>query len=286
MAATRREPIDRRPTTKSCKEVRTVRVAINCDLGESYGRWELGADEQVMNFITAANIACGLHAGDPSRIAATVQMALSKGVGIGAHPSYPDLQGFGRRFMDMTPTEVRDMVTYQLGAIQAFARVYGGRMEHVKPHGALYNRCADDETTARAVIEAVRDVDSTLVVVVLAGSTFEEVARAMNVPFAREVFADRGYDARGRLVSRRLPGSVVEDPKEIVERVWTMVSEQRVKAVTGEWITVAADTVCVHGDTPGAVHIAQRLRDTLVERGAALLTIGQLIAERTRQAAG
>lgn len=263
-----------------------MRIAVNCDVGESYGRWELGADEQVMGFITAANIACGFHAGEPSRIGATVRMAVEKGVGIGAHPSYPDLQGFGRRFMDLTPTEVSDMVTYQLGALQAFARAYGGRVEHVKPHGALYNRCADDEATARAVIEGVQRVDPTLVMVVLAGSPFEQIARSMGIPFAREVFADRGYDARGRLISRRAPGALVQNPEEVSERVWTMVSERRVQAVTGEWVAVEADTVCVHGDTPGAVDIVRRLHDTLTERGVTLLTIGQLIEERRRQAAG
>lgn len=262
-----------------------MRIAINCDLGESYGRWELGADEQVMDFITAANIACGFHAGDPTRMAAAVRLAVAKGVGIGAHPSYPDLQGFGRRNMDMTPAEVRDVVTYQLGALQAFASAHGGYVEHVKPHGALYNRCADDEDTARAVIEGAHRVDPTLVMVVPAGSVFEEVARDMGAPYVREVFADRGYDARGRLVPRGTPDSVIHDPDLIVERAWTVVSQGRVQAVTGEWVSVEADTICVHGDTIGVVDIARRVHDTLNERGASLLTIGQLFAER-QQAAG
>lgn len=263
-----------------------MRIAINCDLGESYGRWELGADEQVMDFITAANIACGFHAGDPTRMAAAVRLASAKGVGIGAHPSYPDLQGFGRRAMEMTPAEVRDMVTYQIGALQAFALAHGTRVEHVKPHGALYNRCADDEETARAVIEGAHGVDATLVMVVLAGSVFEDVARDMGAPYVREVFADRGYDANGRLVPRGTPGSVILDADTIVERAWTVVSQGRIRAVTGEWVSVEADTICVHGDTNGVVDIARRLHEALQERGASLLTIGQLHAERMQRATG
>src|SRR5690606_3495757 len=175
-----------------------MRVASNCDLGEGFGRWDLGPDAELLELITAANIACGMHAGDPPRMAATVRLAAAKGVGIGAHPSYPDLQGFGRRYMDMAPEDVRDFVTYQVGALQAFARACGARVEHVKAHGALYNRAADDEATARAIVEGALQADPDLVIVVLAGSRLEQVARAMGARVACEAFADRGYDARGR----------------------------------------------------------------------------------------
>lgn len=254
-----------------------MRVAINCDLGEGFGRWDLGPDAELMELITAANIACGLHAGDPPRMSATVRLAAEKGVGIGAHPSYPDLQGFGRRYMDMPPEEVRDFVTYQVGALQAFARAHGAKVEHVKAHGALYNRAADDEATARAIVEGALQANPDLVIVVLAGSRFEEVAREMGARVASETFADRGYDARGRLLSRRLPGAIVHDPDVVAERVWTMVSEGRVQAVTGEWVPVKADTICVHGDSPGAVAMLRGLRQSLLDKGVELVTIGQMV---------
>jgi len=254
-----------------------MRVAINCDMGEGFGRWDLGPDEELLDYITAANIACGLHAGDPPRMAAIVRLAKEKGVGIGAHPSYPDLQGFGRRFMDMAPEEIRDFVTYQVGALQAFARALGARVEHVKAHGALYNRAADDEATARAIVEGALRADPDLVIVALSGSRFEEVARAMGARVASEAFGDRGYDARGRLVSRRQPGAIVHDPDAVAERVWTMVSQGRVQAVTGEWVPLKADTICVHGDSPGALEILKRLRRSLMDRGVELVTIGQMV---------
>ena len=254
-----------------------MRVAINCDMGEGFGRWDLGPDREIMDFITAANIACGFHAGDPSRMAATVRLAASKGVGVGAHPSYPDLQGFGRRLMDMEPDEVRDFVMYQIGALQAFARACGTRVEHVKAHGALYNRAADDEATAQAVVEAALQLDPDLVIVALSGSRMEQVARALGARVAAEAFADRGYDARGRLVSRRHPGAVIHDPDVVAERVWTMIREGRVKAVTGEWVPVRADTVCVHSDSPGALAILRRLHQSLTARGVELVSIGQVV---------
>jgi len=205
-----------------------------------------------------------------------VRLAAAKGVGIGAHPSYPDLQGFGRRFMDMAPDEIRDFVTYQVGALQAFARAAGARVEHVKAHGALYNRAADDEATARAIVEGVLQADPDLVVVVLSGSRFEQVAREMGARVACEVFGDRAYDANGRLVSRRQPGSVIHDPEIVAERVWRMVSEGRVQAITGEWVPVKADTICVHGDSPGAVAMVARIREVLLSRGVQLVSIGRL----------
>lgn len=249
-----------------------MRVTINCDIGEGFGRWDLGADDGLMKHITAANIACGLHAGDPPRMAKTVQMAIENNVGIGAHPSYPDRQGFGRRFMDMAQADLRDFIMYQIGALQAFVDAAGGVMEHVKAHGALFNRAADDEATARAIIEGVHRINSELIVVVLSGTVFEEVARDMGARFAREVFADRAYDRRGRLLPRSEKGSVIDDPEEVAARALTMVREGRVKAVTGEWVSVDPDTICVHSDTEGAVEMARHLRETLEQHGVSLLT--------------
>src|SRR5690606_22184168 len=215
--------------SKGCLD---VRVAINADLGEGYGRWDLGADDELMQYISAANIACGMHAGDPPRMAKTVALAQRFGVGIGAHPSYPDLQGFGRRFVAIEPGDLREFVTYQVGARMTFVKAAGAVIEHGKPHGALVNRAAE----------------------------------------AREVFADRAYDRHGRLVPRSQPGSVITDPTEAARRAWLMVSEGRVQAVTGEWVNVQADTICVHSDTPGAVHIARAVRETLERRGVAVVT--------------
>lgn len=254
-----------------------MRVALNCDLGEGFGRWDLGPDEQLMEHITAANIACGLHAGDPPRMARTVQLAIQHDVGIGAHPSYPDLQGFGRRFMDIDPEELRDYVTYQIGALAAFVTAFGGTMEHVKPHGALFNRAAEDEATAKAVVEGVQRVDRELIIVGLPDSATEAAARRMGAPFAREAFADRGYDSNGRLLPRSVPGAVLDDPDVIAERVWTMVSEGRLQAADGQWLSIAADTVCVHGDSPGAVAILRRLGETLAERGVRLCRTREIV---------
>lgn len=253
-----------------------VRVSINCDLGEGFGRWTLTDEASLIPLITDANIACGMHAGDPSIMAETVQLAVKHGVGIGAHPSYPDLQGFGRRWMNLSPQEVRDLVTYQIGALQAFATAFQGRLSHVKAHGALYNRAADDAETAQAVVEGIQRVDPGLVVVVPSGSVFEQTARAMGAPVVCEVFADRGYDARGRLVPRHSPGAILHDPHEVAQRAWQMVSQGRVQAVTGEWVPVRADTLCLHGDHPQAVPLARHLRAYLLQQGVELVPIARL----------
>lgn len=259
-----------------------MRVSINCDLGEGFGRWTLTDDASLMPFITDANIACGMHAGDPSTMAETVQLAVRHGVGIGAHPSYPDLQGFGRRWMNLSPREIRDVVTYQIGALQAFATAFQGRLSYVKAHGALYNRAAEDDVTARAVVEGIQRVDPGLVVVVPSGSVFEETARKMGAPVACEVFADRGYDAHGRLVPRQQPGAILDDPDQVARRVWQMITEGRVQAVSGEWVKVQADTVCLHGDHPQAVRLARHLQAYLRQQGVELVPIARLVPHPAR----
>lgn len=255
-----------------------MRITINCDLGEGFGRWDLTPDEQLLQFIDAANIACGFHAGDPPRIAAAVQSAVAADVSVGAHPSYPDRQGFGRRRMDMATAELRDFVTYQIGALQAFARAAGGKVEHVKVHGALYNFASVDEQAAAAVVEGSLRADPALVIVALSGSILEEVARAKGARVAREAFADRAYDRDGQLVPRTQPGSVLTDVNEIARQVMNIVQEQRVQAITGEWIPLAADTVCIHGDHTGAVDSARQLRNALAEQGVSFNTFSQSVA--------
>lgn len=256
-----------------------MRVAINCDLGEGFGRWDLTPDERLLQHIDVANIACGFHAGDPPRIAATVQAAVAAGVGIGAHPSYPDRQGFGRRYMDMAPSELRDFVTYQIGALQAFARACGGTVEHVKVHGALYNFASVDERAAKAVVAGSLRADPDIIIMALSGSVLEHVARDKGARVAREAFADRAYDRDGQLVSRKEPGSVLTDVHAIAEQVANIVQQQRVQAISGEWVPLAADTVCIHGDTAGAVDIAQQLRTVLARRDVSFTTLGPLLSE-------
>lgn len=253
-----------------------MRIALNCDLGEGFGCWELTPDEALLPYIDSANIACGMHAGDPPRMRSVVEAAVTRGVGIGAHPSYPDRQGFGRRTMAMPADELRDFITYQIGALQAFARAAGGRVEHVKVHGALYNAAAVDVAVAEAVVDGCLRADPHLVIVALAGSALEDAARAAGARVAREAFADRAYDREGRLLPRTEPGSVLTDVDAIATQVLHIVEHQRVQAHTGEWIPLQADTVCVHGDTPGAVDIVRRLRTALGAQGVSFETVGRL----------
>jgi UPF0271 protein len=243
----------------------TLRVDLNCDLGESYGPWTLGADEALLGLVTSANIACGFHAGDPGTMARTVTAAAARGVAMGAHPSLPDLQGFGRRAMAITPGEARDLVLYQVGALAAFVRAAGGRLRHVKAHGALYNMAARDRALADAIAGAVRDFDPGLVLVGLSGSDLIKAGQALGLTCAQEVFADRGYEVDGSLTPRGRPGAMVEDEALAVARVLRMVREGRVTTRTGEDVVIQADTVCLHGDQPKALTFANRLREALKE---------------------
>ena len=245
-------------------------VDLNCDLGESFGAWTLGADAEVLASVTSANIACGFHAGDPGIMKRTVRLAREAGVAVGAHPGLPDLAGFGRREMQVSGDEAHDLVLYQVGALAAVARAEGVRLDHVKPHGALYNMAARDRPLADAVALAVRSFDPSLVLFGLAGSMLIEAGEAAGLQVASEVFADRAYDADGRLVSRGSPGAVVHDPSAVVERAIAMVRDGAVTAVDGSRVPVRADTICVHGDTPGAADLARRLRRGLEGAGVAV----------------
>ncbi len=250
-----------------------ARIDFNCDMGESFGSWRMGFDEQVMPCVTSANIACGFHAGDPGVMRRTVQIAESAGVAVGAHPGFPDLRGFGRRNISASADEVRDDAIYQIGALTAFTR--GKRLQHVKPHGALYNMSVGGGELARAICEAILQTDRQMILVVLAGSAWVDLAQTMGVRVAREVFADRAFDANGTLVPRSRPGSVIHDRTEVVERSLRMVQEGRVRAITGEEIALQADTICLHGDTPGAVDLAQALKAAFEKAGVRLAPMGQ-----------
>ena len=250
-----------------------MRIDLNCDMGESFGAYTIGLDEAVIRHITSANIACGWHAGDPVVMNRTVKMAAENGVGIGAHPGYPDLLGFGRRKMDCLPDEVRNYVVYQIGAMKGFCAAHGATLRHVKPHGALYNTVAVDETLALAVAEAIASVDSGLIWVTLAGPKREIMARigreaGLQVVF--EAFPDRAYSPEGTLVSRREPDAVIKDPGKVAERALKMAREGKVIAVDGSEIALAPETLCVHGDTPGAVNLVKQIRALLESEGIEL----------------
>jgi UPF0271 protein len=250
-----------------------ARIDFNCDMGEGFGAWRLGEDRRIIACVTSANIACGFHAGDPGWMRTTVRIAEAAGAGIGAHPGFPDLRGFGRRNMSASPQEVKDDVVYQIGALTAFTRAK--RLQHVKPHGALYNMAVGGGDLARAMCDAVLETDPRMLLVVLAGSAWVEVATAMGVRVAREVFADRAFNADGTLVSRARPGAVIHDTAAVVERSLRMVTEGRVTAITGEDVAVQADTICLHGDTPGAVQLAQALKAAFAGAGIRLVAMGQ-----------
>lgn len=242
-------------------------IDLNSDVGESFGRWELGDDDAVLEVVTSANVACGFHAGDPSTLARTCRSALANGVRIGAQVSYRDLAGFGRRFVDATHTELTDDVVYQIGGLQAIARAAGGTVSYVKPHGALYNTAVHHDVHARAVVDAIAAVNPHLPVLGLPGSLLLEIASDRGIPTAREAFADRAYHSDGTLVSRREPGAVLDDPAAVAERVMRMVSDGVVDSIEGDTIRIDVDSVCLHGDSPAAVAMAVATRELLTAEG-------------------
>ena len=225
------------------------------------------SDATLLSLVTSANVACGFHASDPATIRSTVRLAVRQGVAIGAHPSFPDRAGFGRRHLAATPDEVRDDVTYQIGAVWAFCRAEGARLTHVKAHGALYSAAARDRDLARAICEAARAVDRELAIVCLARSPMAALARSMGVPCVEEAFADRGYTSAGALVARSVPGAVIRDPELVAERASRMVREGCVTASDGSAVAIEPQTLCIHGDTPGAERIAAAVRRRLEADG-------------------
>src|SRR6201989_2301202 len=239
-------------------------IDLNCDLGESFGPWEMGNDAAMIELATSVNIALGFPAGDADIMRKTVELAKARGVSIGAHPGYRDLHGFGRRPMPgMKSSEIENLVAYQIGALQAIATAAGHKVTHVKAHGALANVACEDDMTAQAIANAVKAVDPNLVFVVLANSKLVTAGERCNLPMAHEVFADRAYEDNGNLVSRRKPGAVLHDAKEIAERVVRMVQDGAVVSVTGKVMKTHIDTICIHGDNPTAVEIARGVRKAL-----------------------
>jgi 5-oxoprolinase (ATP-hydrolysing) subunit A len=251
-----------------------ARIDLNSDLGESFGRYELGQDVEMMEWITSANIACGFHAGDPDVMARTVRMAIEKGVAVGAHPGLPDLQGFGRREMRLSPEEVFHLMLYQIGALNAFVRWHGGRLHHVKPHGALYNMAAREPALAEAIAGAVRAFDPGLLLFALAGSELAKAGRSAGLQVAEEVFADRTYLPDGTLTPRGRPDAIIRDPEVAARRVVEMVLRGEVETVDGGRIPIRADTVCLHGDHPGAPAFAKAIRRQLEIVGITVVEAG------------
>ncbi|RJF78666.1 LamB/YcsF family protein [Rhodopseudomonas palustris] len=245
-----------------------MKIDLNCDLGEGFGAWSMGDDASMMSIATSVNVACGFHAGDPDIMHKTVTMAKQHGVSIGAHPGFRDLHGFGRRPVPgITAAEIENLVAYQIGALQAVASLAGHKVTHVKAHGALSNVACEDDMTARAIAAAIKAVDPSLIFVVLANSKLVDAGEAAGLSLAHEVFADRAYEDDGNLVSRRKPGAVLHDPAEIAQRVLRMAQDSAVVSVTGKVIKMRTETVCVHGDTSGAVDIARRVRGLLEQNG-------------------
>lgn len=260
------------------KEVINIsRVDLNSDLGESFGSYKLGMDDEVIKHVTSVNIACGWHAGDPLVMDRTVKAAVREGTAIGAHPGFPDLLGFGRRNLAATPEEVKAYVKYQLGALMAFAKANGAAIQHVKAHGALYNMAAKDAKLAAAIAEAIREVDQNIILMGLANSEMINAGKEMGLKTANEVFADRAYNPDGTLVSRSLPGAVIHDADLAISRVVRMVKEGKVQAVNGEDIEIKADSICVHGDNPEAVEFTRRIRATLEKEGVEVTAVSNFI---------
>ena len=253
---------------------RVVHIDLNADLGESFGAWTMGDDLALLDVVTSANIACGFHAGDPLTMTRTVGAALDRGVTVGAHVSYRDLVGFGRRFIDASEEELRADVLVQLAALDGVCRAAGGRVTYLKPHGALYHAAARHEPHARAIVAAVAAYNGSLVILGMAGSRLLTLAAEAELPTATEAFADRGYRADGTLVPRGEPGDLLHDPDEIAARVVGMARDGAVPSVEGTAVPISADSVCVHGDTPGAVAIARAVRAALEQAGVAVRAFG------------
>jgi 5-oxoprolinase (ATP-hydrolysing) subunit A len=254
--------------------VNLVHIDISCDMGESVGPWKMGFDEEMMPYISSANVAGGFHAGDPTTMRKTVALAKDHGVAVGVHPGYRDLVGFGRREMDVPPEEIHDEIIYQLGALREFARYYDMEVQHVKPHGALYMVAARDEELSRAIIEAIQRVDPGLLLFCMRASVTYQLAQKLDQPVVAEFYADREYNDDGQIVFTR---SVAEelDPEEVGDRVVRAVTEKKVKTESGRDIDVVSDSVCVHGDTPGAVRLAEAIARKLGENDIEIRPLGR-----------
>ncbi len=252
------------------------RVDLNSDLGESFGRYTLGLDEKVIPLISSANVACGYHASDPVVMDRTVSLARESGVRVGAHPGFPDLLGFGRRNMNVTFAEAKAYTLYQLGALSGFCRAKGVKLQHVKPHGALYNMAAKDYTLSAAICEGIKEFDPELIVLALSGGQLARAAADAGLPVALEVFADRAYEEDGTLVDRKKDGAMITDEEEAIRRVVRMVKEKKVRAVTGKDIPIEADSVCVHGDGDKALAFVGRIREAFEREGIQICSLDEM----------
>ncbi len=248
-------------------------IDLNCDMGESFGAWEMGSDAELMNYVSSINVACGFHAGDASTIRQTVQIAKEKGVAVGAHPSFPDLQGFGRRAMSLSHQEVFDIVLYQVSALKGICEAFDVKLHHVKPHGALYNLAAKDYSIAGAIAEAVKKIDSNLVFYGLSGSFLITEAEKLGLKTASEVFADRTYQSDGNLTPRNQPNALIESTERSLKQVLQMIQSKQVTAVNGENIPITAETICIHGDGKNAVDFAKSIFQSLQEKGIEIRAI-------------
>ena len=255
-----------------------MKIDINCDLGESFGAFKVGNDAEVMPHITSANVACGFHAGDPMTIAQTIRLAKKHDVAVGAHPGFSDLVGFGRREMQLTPEEAGNYTLYQVSAVYGFAKAEGLNLQHVKPHGALYNMAAEDETLSGAIVNAIQKLDDKLIVFAPPGSALARMATKAKLKVALEFFADRAYNSDGSLVSRSQKGAIIQDPREVVRRAVTLVNEGTVEAVDGTILNLGRiHTICVHGDTPTAVKLTESLKKGLTRARVCVEPVGMFI---------
>ena len=252
-------------------------VDLNSDLGESFGAYKIGLDEEVLKYVSSANIACGWHAGDPMVMRKTVEIAYKNNVGIGAHPGFLDIMGFGRRNITVTPDEMKQYTIYQLGALYGFVKAVGAKMQHVKPHGAMYNMAAKDVKLAIAIIEGIWEVDNNLIVLGPYGSEMVKAAEKKGLKVANEVFADRAYNPDGTLVQRSLPGAMIKDKNIAISRVMRMVTEGKVIAINGKELDIKADSICVHGDNPEATELALLIKEALLRAGVEIKPLNQFI---------
>jgi UPF0271 protein len=270
------DQITGRPSTAAKPRGYHMVIDLNSDMGESYGIYTIGADDEVLRWVTSANVACGWHGGDPHVMRRTVQRAKELGVRVGAHPSYPDLLGFGRRVMQITRQEARDYVLYQIGALRGFAEALGVTLQHVKPHGAFYNAAVKDRELSLGIAEGVADAGGELILVGLPGSDLVRAGKEVGLRVAREAFGDRAYNEDGTLVSRKIAGSLITDPEAVAERVLAL-TRGTAQTITGKEIRLEAETICLHGDTPGAGVIARRVRERLEAAGIKPTPMGEFV---------
>ncbi|MGL5312630.1 MAG: LamB/YcsF family protein [Peptostreptococcaceae bacterium] len=253
------------------------KVDINCDCGESYGRYKLGLDEEVIKFITSANIACGFHAADPTVIEKTVKLAKENNVSIGAHPGFPDLMGFGRRNMDISYEEAKAYIKYQIGAMYAFCKCENIRLSHVKPHGAFYNMAVKSEELAIAICEAIYEFDKEIILLAPYNSEMIKAAKQVGIKYAKEVFADRAYEEDGSLVSRNKDGAMIHDENEAINRIIDMIKNNRVKTITGNYIDIGVDSICVHGDNVKALEFVKKIKEKLIDENISIVPFTEIV---------